>query len=441
VYRLHDKSLEQLTNDHRLWLSQDEHYLSRALGMNDHLELDYLSQGVTEGTTLLLTTDGVHEFVSAAFIVDALHQHAHDLDQAARLIVEQALQAGSPDNLTIQIVRVESLPEAGATEIQHQLERLPLPPLLEAGKLLDGYRIIRALHESSRSHVYLARDEVNNDFVAIKIPSIDLREDKAYLERFLLEDWIARRLNNPHVLKSAAARQPRSCLYLVMEYVEGQSLRQWMFDNPQPAVESVRVMVEQIARGVQAFHRMEMLHQDLRPENIMIDGSGLLRIIDFGAVRVAGLEESVQDPAMSRIHGTVQYTAPEYFLGEAGSACSDLYSLGSIAYEMLSGRLPYGAEVAKTRTRAQQGRLQYRSVLDVNRAIPAWVDFALRKAVEVDPNRRYAELSEFLHDLRRPNSSFLNQTRPPLLERNPAAFWRAVSALLALTVMALLLWR
>jgi serine/threonine protein kinase len=273
----------------------------------------------------------------------------------------------------------------------------------------------------------------------IKIPSIDQRENNAYLERFLLEDWIARRLNSPHVLKPVQPQQRRSCLYLAMEYIEGQTLRQWMTEHPKPAVETVRVMVEQIARGLQAFHRMEMLHQDLRPENIMVDGNGLLRIIDFGAVRVAGLEENLHYAGAAHIQGTAQYAAPEYFLGERGTQSSDIYSLGVIVYEMLSGRLPFGAEVSKTRTRAQQHRLQYQTVLDVNRAIPAWLDFTLRKAVEANPVKRYAELSEFLHDLRHPAATFLDQARPPLLERNPLVFWRVVAAVLALAVLVLLL--
>lgn len=441
VYRVHDNALEQLTNDHRLWLSQEEHYLTRALGMNDHLELDYVTQGLVEGALFLLTTDGVHEFVTPQFIAATLREHADDLDLAAQLIASQAMQAGSPDNMTLQMVRVETLPEQGAAEVHQQLAQLPLPPLPEPRALLDGFRIIRLLHASSRSHVYLARDEATGRQAAIKFPSVDLRDNQAYLERFLLEDWIARRLNSPHVLKAVDAPQRRSCLYLAMEYIEGQTLRQWMLDNPGPAVETVRTMVEQIARGLQAFHRMEMLHQDLRPENVMIDAGGLLRIIDFGAVRVAGLEEGMQYGNASAIHGTAQYTAPEYFLGEHGSSQSDIFSLGVIAYEMLSGRLPFGAEVAKTRTRAQQNRLQYQSVLDAKRAIPAWLDSALQKAVQPDPAKRYTELSEFIYDLRHPNEAFLRQTRRPLLERDPVAFWRGLSALLALLILALLLWK
>ena len=125
-----------------------------------------------------------------------------------------------------------------------------------------------------------------------------------------------------------------------------------MIDNPKPDLETVRRIVEQIARGLLAFHRMEMLHQDLRPANIMIDSTGTVKIIDFGSTRVAGLLEMSPNGVEEQIMGTAQYTAPEYFLGEIGTPRSDLFSLGVITYQMLSGKLPYGAEVAKSKTKA-----------------------------------------------------------------------------------------
>jgi serine/threonine protein kinase len=163
-----------------------------------------------------------------------------------------------------------------------------------------------------------------------------------------------------------------------------------------------------------------------------------VKIIDLGAVRVAGIAEMAGPLEHDEILGTAQYTAPEYFLGEAGTPRSDLFSLGVIAYQMLSGRLPYGAEVAKTRTLSAQRKLSYASVLDDEREIPVWVDGALRKAVHPNPLRRYETLSEFVYDLRHPNSEFLGGGRPPLVERHPVRFWQGVSAVLALAVFFLL---
>ncbi len=162
-----------------------------------------------------------------------------------------------------------------------------------------------------------------------------------------MEEWIARRIDSPHVLKPCPASRPRRYLYIVTEFVEGQTLAQWMIDHPKPDLETVRGIVEQIAKGLRAFHRMEMLHQDLRPANVMIDKTGTVKIIDFGSVAVAGVAEAAPGVGHDGILGTEQYAAPEYFLGEAGSSRSDQFSLGVIAYQMLTGQLPYGAKAAR----------------------------------------------------------------------------------------------
>jgi serine/threonine protein phosphatase PrpC len=438
IYRMRDKALEQLTNDHRLWVSQDKSYLGRALGINFQLELDYQALQVEEGDIFLFATDGVYEYASPHFIINAINEHQNDLDNAAKIIVGEAYEQGSPDNLTTQVVRVDDLPKQDVNELYQQLTELPFPPTLEARMIFDDYKIVREVHASSRSHVYLAVDNETNISVILKTPSIDLRGDPAYLERFLMEEWIARRVNSPYVLKACPQTRKRNYLYIVAEFIDGQTLTQWMIDNPKPDLETVRGIVEQIAKGLLAFHRLEMLHQDLRPDNIMIDSTGTVRIIDFGSTEVAGLIEIATPIERSHLLGTAQYTAPEYFLGESGTTRSDMFSLGVITYHMLSGKLPYGPEVAKSRTRAAQRKLNYKSVLDDNREIPAWIDPVLRKAVHPDPYKRYEELSEFIYDLRHPNKAFLNKTRPPLIERHPVLFWKSVSFILAIVVIALL---
>jgi serine/threonine protein phosphatase PrpC len=438
VHRVQGDTLEQLTQDHRVRVAQDESYLSRAVGFNPQLEIDYHALAVERGDVFVLATDGVYEHVEAAFVARAIRDAREargNLDEAARAIVAEAYRRGSADNLTVQIVSVEDLPEGG--ELHQQLARLAPPPLLEARAEIDGYRIVREIHASARSHLYLAEDLESGGRVVLKTPASDLQGDPELLERFMLEEWIARRLNSPHVLKPYPRTRERRFLYVAMEYVEGQTLAQWMTDHPQPDLETVRGIVEQIARGLQAFHRMEMLHQDLRPENIMIDRTGTVKIIDFGSVCVAGVDERASPGEPSRILGTLQYTAPEYFVGDAGSERADLYSLGVIAYQMLSGRLPYGAEAARVRTRAAQRKLRYDTLLDEQRDLPAWVDAALRKAVHPEPSERYESLSEFVYDLRHPNSSLLRAT--PLVERNPALFWKGVSAALGLALFLLLL--
>jgi serine/threonine protein kinase len=438
IYRLVDDSIEQVTEDHRVWVSREKNYLGRALGMRDRLEIDYHAFAIEVGDTFVLATDGVYEFASEKFIIGTIQQYQDDLDRAARLIVDEALDKGSNDNLTIQVVRIEQLSNHDIAGLHQQASALPFPPELRPRMNFDGYKIVREVHNSSRSHVYLAVDTDTQQQVILKVPSVDLRGDSAYLERFLMEEWVARRVDNAHVVKSCEYTRKRNYLYIVTEFIEGQTLTQWMNDNPYPDLETVRNIAEQIAKGLYALHRQEMLHQDLRPNNIMIDRSGTVKLIDFGSIRVAGVAEIAGATNQQHILGTAQYTAPEYFLGEAGTTRSDLFSLGVITYQMLSGRLPYGTQVAKATSRAAQRRLVYGSVLDDERTIPAWVDEAIRKAVHPNPYKRYSEISEFVHDLRQPNCAFVKRSRPPLLERNPIMFWKGLSSILFLIIVFLL---
>jgi serine/threonine protein phosphatase PrpC/predicted Ser/Thr protein kinase len=438
IYRVVGSALEQLTTDHRVFISSEQNYLSRALGIHSHLEIDYQAVQVEQGDIFVLATDGVYESVDPVFMAKAIGDCTDDLDRAAKIIAGEALENGSADNLTIQIVRVDELSSRGAAEVYQQLLQLPLPPLLVARMDFDGYKILRELHNSHRSHLYLAQDGETNALVVIKIPSIDLRGNAAYLESFLMEEWVARRIDNAHAMKAAAQTRKRNYLYIVSEYIEGQTLTQWMIDHPKPELGAVRGIIEQVGKGVRAFHRAEMLHQDLRPENIMIDSTGTVKIIDFGSTRVAGVMEIAAPELQANVRGTVQYAAPEYFLGEAGSPRSDIFSLGVITYQMLTGKLPYGAEVAKCRTKAAQSKLMYESILTLDRGIPAWLDGVLKKAVHTDPGKRYEELSEFVYDLRHPRKEFLDKTRLPLIERNPVLFWKVISIILLIIVLALI---
>ena len=333
----------------------------------------------------MLATDGVYEHLSARRIAKAINEGGADLDSAARAIVDQAFEAGSEDNLTVQIVRADQLPESSASEVFGQPSQLPLPPLLEARMVFDGYRIVRELHGSSRSHIYLAVDIETDSVVTLKIPSIDLRDDPAYLKRFLMEEWVARRIDSPHVLKPCLPSRKRNFLYVVTEYIDGQTLTQWMIDNPNPSLETVRDIVEQIAKGLRAFHRKEMLHQDLRPDNIMIDATGTVKIIDFGSTRIKGVAEA-EPPACATISSAPLSTPRRnIFWARAATSRSDLFSLGVIAYQMLTGRLPYGAQAAQARTRAQFGRLQYRPAALVHEKFRLGSTARWSSAVHPDP--------------------------------------------------------
>ena len=436
IYRIRNENIEVLTTDHRVWISKEKSYLSRAMGMDTNLNLDYETTDVEVSDIFLLMTDGIYEFVSNELLIKTVNENIEDLSLAAKMISDLAYENQSDDNLTIQILKVDNLALKNVDEIQKQLHERIMPPILEARMTFDGYEILRELSHSSRSHIYLVKDIQSQDLLVLKIPSIDLKDDSAYLERFMLEEWIGRRLNSENIVKSHIPTRKSEYLYNITEYIQGQTLTQWMIDNPKPKIEIVRDIAQQIAKGLNAFHKLEMIHQDLRPHNIMIDSNNCVKIIDFGATRVEGLIESNVNLEQENLQGTALYSAPEYFLQEIGTSKSDLFSLGVIIYQMLSGELPYGVQVARCENKSAQNKLTYQSLYP---KFPVWIDETLRKTLQIDPNKRYDEISEFIYDLYHPNKKYLNKKKVAIIEKNPVIFWQSISFILFIIILILII--
>ena len=434
IYRLRGDDFEQLTTDHRVTVSSEKNYLSRAMGIDPHIDIDYRELGIEQKDIYLLTTDGIHDFVDDVTLKRLAVEYARSPERGVDAILRKAKRSSSNDNLTAQLLRVEQLPNLDENEFYRELTELPFPPPLESGMVLDGYRILRELHASSRTQVYLALDTETNQKVVLKTPSVNYEDDPAYIDQFLHEEWIGQRLNSAHILKVIAPHGRRQCVYYVTEYIEGQTLRQWMHDNPAPDFNDVRKIAEQIASGLRAMHRQEMIHRDLKPENIMIDAHGVVKIIDFGSTKIAGIEEISTPIKRANLLGTLNYTAPEYLKDHPGSNRSDIYSLGVISYEMLCGGLPYHKEL----TAKNLDKARYVPASMRNKSIPVWIDGALRKAVSISPERRYELLSEFIYELSHPNPQYLKKNAQPLLERNPVAFWRGLALFFFITTVVAL---
>ena len=225
-------------------------------------------------------------------------------------------------------------------------------------------------------------------------------------------------------------------LYLLCEPVSGQTLRAWMADHPSPSLSEVRCIVERLVMALRAIHRMGMVHRDIKPENIMITHQGDVKIIDYGTVQVAGLDEVTSPIAESHAVGSVAYSAPEYVLGRKATAQSDLFSLGVVTYEMLTGRRPFElSDGARHKwTLATWG---HKTAHSVRPDVPLWVSAALEKACAPNPEFRYLAQSEFLSDIKSPGDFARSKaTETSLLARNPLAFWKGLSLILfVITVM------
>lgn len=438
IYRLRNNKLELLTTDHTQYQRDDSTVLTRALGMDSHLEMDYSTEDVECGDLFLLTTDGVHGVFTTAELTALLLQENAGLEQHARTIVEAALQKGSTDNLSCLLLRITELPQADIEEVHRQLTQLAIPPVLEVGNRIDGFTVQRVLHSGTRSHLYVVQGAVSgkNNYgdkkqYVLKTPSTNFADDPQYLEGFIREQWVASRIQHPSVMKVFERPANSPFLYLLCEYIDGITLRQWMFDNPKPQYETVRVIVREIVTALRALQRLHMTHRDLKPENIMLTSDGKVKLIDFGTVHISGLDE-VASPLREDIPvGSADYIAPEYLLGGNGAFYSDIFSLGVIVYEMLTGKLPFNLTAQQQRHLKSIHVYEYTSARVHQPELPLWLDLALKKATQPNVNQRYQALSEFLHDLSTPNEDMVRQhRRQPLLQRNSLRFWRNAALIL-----------
>ncbi len=217
-----------------------------------------------------------------------------------------------------------------------------------------------------------------------------------------------------------------------------------MQDNPKPSLVEVRDIIRQIISAVRSLHRLQVLHQDLKPENLMIDEKGRVRLVDFGSVQIAGEAHLNNDQGQDIApipQGTKNYIAPEFFCSDQKNIVidekTDQFAIGVIAYELLTGQLPYKEQIGSIINSKQYCQLKYQPATQHRTEIPDWIDFALAKATDQNPRLRYLALSEFNQALKQPDPNFNKQQNPPLMERNPILTWQ----LIALCLFILNLWQ
>ncbi|QCU90237.1 bifunctional protein-serine/threonine kinase/phosphatase [Thiomicrorhabdus sediminis] len=435
IYRLRDGDLSLLSKDHTTWINSDRSYLSRALGIDSILQIDFKQLELQPGDIFLQTSDGVHDFISDAEI-SAILGSTHTAQDKSQRLVERAIANQSDDNLSAQVSEVIQLPSATKQEVYEKLSELPFPPELQPGMKIDGYEILQELSLSPRSQIYLARDMENDQELVLKTPSSNYSDDPWYLDGFVREEWIGQRLTHPGLMKTYKSHKSKQFLYFTTEYIKGQTLRQWISENPTPDISTVRDLISQLSSALRAMHRQDVIHQDLKPENIMITPEGRIKIIDFGAVHAAGLAELASVLQRQHPEGTLNYTAPEYLMGEPGSKRSDIFSLGVICYEMFCGALPYEEKkVNKFQLKSYQ-HMRYIPIQKRRKELPLWLDQVLKTACAANPVKRYSLLSEFIHQLKTPQDVKVQQDFEPLLQKNPVLVWQLISLSLLLTLIA-----
>jgi serine/threonine protein phosphatase PrpC len=436
TYRFSRDRLTLLTTDHvRPEGTGRSGILTRALGVETEVRLDYASQPVAQHDRLLLCSDGVHGTLPAEAIAGIMRERVSSED-TARALVAAALDAGSSDNCTALVLDVVGLETAETAEIGAGLAQLPVIPLPHDGATVDGFVLKALLSEGRYTRLFGAEDEVEGGEVALKFPKPLLASVDTYRAAFVREAWVGARVTSPwlgHVIELPPGRQ--TGLYTVMPLYQGELLETRLTRRPAVGLEEGRNIAIKLARATAALHRAGIIHRDIKPDNVILEGAGSLKLIDFGVVRIPGLEEA---PPVD-IPGTTAYMAPEMFDGEAGNEATDIYALGVTLFRAYSGEYPYGNADATSPPRRERPT----PLSELRPDLPAWLQAALARAVAKDPAQRFGDMIDFAVEMEAGPASAPPVVQRPrtLYERYPLQFWQGISALLALALLVSLLRR
>jgi len=434
AYRLSGDRLTCLTTDHvRDDGTGRSHVLTRALGVETELRLDYATQPMARHDRFLLCSDGVHGFLGAKAIADILRERSASED-TARALVTAALQSGSTDNCTALVLDVVELPTVESAEIGAAITQLPLIPVPFAGETIDGFLLKVPVSDGRYTRLFGAADEIEGGEVVLKFPKPQVAAVTVYRAAFAREAWVGARVHSPwvgRIIEMPPGRQ--TCLYTVMPLYQGELLETRLTRRPLLGLEEGRNIAIKLARGAAALHRAGIIHRDIKPDNVILEDGGSLKLIDLGVVRVLGQE----DFPTEQIPGTPAYMAPEMFAGEGGNEATDIYALGVTMFRAFTGEFPYGNPDATSPPR--RDRPQPLSALRPD--LPAWLQATLARAIAIDPAERFHDVMEFAVEMEAgPARAPASMSRPQTLyERDPLRFWQGVAALLVLALILSLL--
>ena len=435
AYRLSRDRLSLLTTDHvRQGGTGRSNILTRALGVETEVRLDYTTQPVAPHDRFLLCSDGVHGSLAPEAIAGIMRERVSSED-TARALVAAALDAGSTDNCTALVLDVVGVETAEATDIGAGIAQLPLVPVPQGGETVDGFVLKVLLSDGRYTRLFGAEDEVEGGEVALKFPKPLVASVDTYRTAFVREAWVGARVSSPwlgHVIELPPGRQ--TSLYTVMPLYQGELLETRLTRRPGLGLEEGRNIAIKLARAAAALHRAGIIHRDIKPDNVILEGGESLKLIDFGVVRIPGLEEAPPE----EIPGTAAYMAPEMFEGEAGNEASDIYALGVTLFRAFSCEYPYGNPDAVSPPR----RVRPTPLSALRPDLPAWLQAALSRAIAKDPAERFRDMAEFALEMEAgPARAPPGVQRPQTLyERNPLRFWQGIAALLALALIVVL-WR
>jgi serine/threonine protein phosphatase PrpC len=411
-----------LTQDHTLDHPDLSRGLTRAIGLDDGVRVDYTQGELHAGDSFLLTSDGVHVALKRERLVELAQQGS--AQEASVALVKAALEAGSRDNVSALVVRVRGLSSARLHDMLRLAKQRPVPPKLRVGDVLDGYTVTALVADNGVHRLLQARDVATRELVALKTLSAARGNDPEERAMLAHEAWLSARVTERHGQGFVRVREPRdaSAFYFVYDWHSGQTLEQWLAQKRRFEVHEVVEAAIAIAQALGRLHRQSVIHRDIKPANLHRADDGRWRILDLG-VALSGLEPQ----ATRSLHaGTPSYMNPEQWDDDpvlaAADSMGDLFALGVTLYQWLTGRLPYGEiepyQVARyKRDPVPPSRLRP--------DVPIWLDHVVLKAVAREPDQRFETAEELVLALERGASRPLGARQAtPLLARDPAAMWK-----------------
>ena len=420
IYRIRDGRLDLLTVDH-IWEHPElKNVLSRAIGLDPRVLMDFADGELATNDRFLLVTDGVWGVLPDALTVEVLLDHPVP-QAAAAALTSLALAQGGHDNATAVVVDVLALPGPGLRDSLERAASLVIPRRLKVGHEIDGLIVEEVLHDARETLLYRVRNERNGQQLVLKTLQPRMAGDAAASAALLMEEWRARRVLSPYFPQVVPAEE-RSGLYYLMTWHAGATLQARLdADQHFPVGEVVRFGVA-LLKAIATLHRLEIVHRDIKPDNIHLGQDGTLRILDLGVALSLG-EGKADHPVGAA--GTPSYMAPEQHEGAPPDPAFDLYAAGVTLYHLLTRKYPYGEiepfhkpkfgePVRPTRWRPE---------------IPGWLENILLKAVAREAKDRFETAEEFLLALERGSSRPLAAPgRRPLVQRNPLRMWKIVAA-------------
>ncbi len=327
--------------------SENRSVLTRTIGHEPLVRMDYYAIPVTRGDRVMQCSDGLYCCLSEGEIYDLVSKlPAAD---ACRELTALAEKRGTEDNLSCQVIHVDKTERPGYYRGVPFYQDTPDPPDKsmssepEPGQLFDDrYQITDIVSRSGMATIYKAVDTKSGGTVALKVPLMQYEADPNFFTRFQREEEIGRRLHHPNILRIFPHEEDeaRCRPYISMEFLEGQTLGLLLKNvNPLPEHDALKI-ASRVCEALHYMHEHEVIHRDLKPENIMICNDGSIRIMDFGIAKLEGMRRLTFGgftPAM----GTPDYIAPEQVKGKRGDGRTDIYSLGALLYEMVTGVPPF----------------------------------------------------------------------------------------------------